>query len=307
MARGPTLSVVATPIGNLEDLSLRAARVLATAQLIAAEDTRSAHVLLRAVDSLAAMARMGAMAQHEANERTPTEPSSRRVISLFDGNEAERSAEVIAAIDAGQRVALISEAGTPLVSDPGGRLVHTAIAHGITIEVIPGPNAAIAALVASGISAERFLFLGFPPRDPGARQQLFGTLRNEPATMLLYEAPDRVGRTFADLAAAFGPDRRGSLSRELTKLYEEHVRGTLSELAQRYANEAPRGECTLVIKGGQAQVVEVDIEQQLRTLLAQGLGPKDAAARLMVLTGKPRRQLYQLALSLARGTTDETP
>jgi 16S rRNA (cytidine1402-2'-O)-methyltransferase len=303
MARGPTLSVVATPIGNLEDLSLRAARVLATAQLIAAEDTRSAHVLLRAVDSLATMARTGAMTQHGANE--PLEPSSRRVISLFDGNEAERSAEVIAAIDAGQRVALISEAGTPLVSDPGGRLVHTAIAHGITIEVIPGPNAAIAALVASGISAERFLFLGFPPREPGARQQLFGTLRNEPATMLLYEAPDRVGRTFADLAAAFGPDRRGSLSRELTKMYEEHVRGTLAELAQRYADEAPRGECTLVIEGGQAQAVEVDIEQQLRALLAQGLGPKDAAARLMVVTGKPRRQLYQLALSLARGTADE--
>ncbi len=298
MTRGPTLSVVATPIGNLEDLSLRAARVLATAQLIAAEDTRSAQVLLRAVDALAAMARSGA----GARACDGIEPHSRKVISLFDGNEAERSAEVIAAIDAGQRVALISEAGTPLVSDPGGRLVQAAIAHGITIEVIPGPNAAIAALVASGISAERFLFLGFPPRDPGARQQLFGTLRNEPATMLLYEAPDRVGRTCADLAAAFGPDRKASLSRELTKVYEEHVRGTLAELAARYADESPRGECTLVVEGGQAQLVEVDIEGQLRELLAQGLGPKDAAARLMVLTGKPRRQLYQLALSLARSS-----
>ena len=297
MTRGPTLSVVATPIGNLEDLSLRAARVLATAQLIAAEDTRSAQVLLRAVDALAAMARSGA-----TTARDGVEPSSRKLISLFDGNEAERSAEVIAAIDAGQRVALISEAGTPLVSDPGGRLVAAAIAHGITIEVIPGPNAAIAALVASGISAERFLFLGFPPRDPGARQQLFGTLRNEAATMLLYEAPDRVGRTCADLAAAFGPTRRASLSRELTKMYEEHVRGTLAELAERYAEQAPRGECTLVVEGGQAQLVEVDIEGQLRELLAQGLGPKDAAARLMVLTGKPRRQLYQLALSLARSS-----
>ena len=163
MSRGPTLSVVATPIGNLEDLSLRAARVLATAQLIAAEDTRSAQVLMRAVDALAAMARSG-------GAREDAEPRSRKIISLFDGNEAERSAEVIAAIDAGQRVALVSEAGTPLVSDPGGRLVQTAIAHGIFIEVIPGPNAAIAALVASGISAERFLFLGFPPREPGARQ-----------------------------------------------------------------------------------------------------------------------------------------
>ena len=295
MSRGPTLSVVATPIGNLEDLSLRAARVLATAQLIAAEDTRSAQVLMRAVDALAAMARSG-------GAREDVEPRSRKIISLFDGNEAERSAEVIAAIDAGQRVALISEAGTPLVSDPGGRLVQTAIAHGIFIEVIPGPNAAIAALVASGISAERFLFLGFPPREPGARQQLFGTLRNEAATMLLYEAPDRVGRTCADLAAAFGPTRRASLSRELTKMYEEHVRGTLAELAERYAVESPRGECTLVVEGGQAQLVEVDIEGQLRGLLAQGLGPKDAAARLMVLTGKPRRQLYQLALSLARGS-----
>ena len=124
MIRGPTLSIVATPIGNLEDLSLRAARVLANAQLIAAEDTRSAHVLLRAVDALAAMARSSAGA------RDGVEPSSRKVISLFDGNEAERSAEVLAAIDAGQRVALISEAGTPLVSDPGGRLVQAAIAMG---------------------------------------------------------------------------------------------------------------------------------------------------------------------------------
>jgi 16S rRNA (cytidine1402-2'-O)-methyltransferase len=287
--RRTTLSVVATPIGNLEDLSMRAARVLAGANLIAAEDTRSAQVLLRAVDSLVALS-------HAA-----TEPS-RRIVSLFDGNEVERSVEVLAAISAGQRVALISEAGTPLVSDPGGRLVQAAIAAGVTIEVIPGPNAAIAALVASGISAERFMFLGFPPREAGARQQLFGSLRHEVATMLLYEAPDRVGRTFADLALACGADRKASLSRELTKMYEDHVRGSLAELAQRYQHEAPRGECTIVVAGANASASEpaVDIEAQITHLLAQGLGPKDAAARLMVVTGKPRRQLYQLALSLAR-------
>jgi 16S rRNA (cytidine1402-2'-O)-methyltransferase len=131
-----------------------------------------------------------------------------------------------------------------------------------------------------------------------------GTLRAEPATMILYEAPDRVGATLADAAAAFGADRRASLGRELTKLHEEHVRGTLGELAARYAEAPPRGECTLVIAGGSSagSGEEVDIEAELRALLDAGVGPRDAAARLVVRTGKPRRVLYQFALALRRGT-----
>jgi len=277
-----TLFVVGTPIGNLEDLSLRAARVLREADVIAAEDTRSAKVLLAHADI------HGAVNPH------------RRVVSLFEGNEAVRSEALVAALAAGQKVAVISEAGMPGVSDPGARAVAAAVTSGAKIEVIPGPSASLAALVGSGLPSDRFLFLGFPPRETGARQELCGSLRDERATMIFYEAPDRVGATLADLAGALGADRRASLGRELTKLHEEHVRGTLGELAAKYADVPPRGECTLVVEGGTVAAAVIDIEAELRKLLAEGLGPRDAAARLVVVTGKPRRQLYQLALSLQR-------
>jgi 16S rRNA (cytidine1402-2'-O)-methyltransferase len=277
-----TLYIVGTPIGNLEDFSPRAARVLREADLVAAEDTRSAKTLLQHADVLGHV--------------NPV----RKVISYFEGNEAEREEEIFDALAQGRDVAVISEAGMPGISDPGSRAVAAAIEAGARVEVIPGPNAALAALVASGLPTDRFTFLGFPPRERGARQELFGTLRNEVATLVFYEAPDRVGATLADLAAAFGPERRASLGRELTKLHEEHVRGTLGEMAARYATEAPRGECTLVVQGGIVASVNVDIEAELTKLLESGLGPKDAAQRLVVVTGKPRRQLYQLALSLQR-------
>jgi 16S rRNA (cytidine1402-2'-O)-methyltransferase len=277
-----TLFIVGTPIGNLEDLSFRAARVLREADLIAAEDTRAARLLLSHVDA------------HGAPN------PGRKVVSNFDGNEAERSAQIAEALRGGRRVAVISEAGMPGISDPGSYAIAAAIAAGARVEVVPGASAALAALLGSGLPAERFLFVGFPPREPGARRALFGTLRAEPATMIFHEAPDRVGATLADAADAFGADRRASLGRELTKLHEEHVRGTVGELADRYAAAPPRGECTLVIAGGDAAVAPIDIEAELRALLAAGIGPKDAAARLVVKTGKPRRVLYQLALSLQR-------
>ncbi len=278
-----TLYVVGTPIGNLEDLSPRAARILREVELIAAEDTRAAKVLLAHADA--------------AGGANP----ARRVISCFEGNEAERAAELAEALRAGRRVAVISEAGMPGVSDPGARAVDAALAAGARVEVIPGPSAALAALVGSGLPSSRFTFLGFPPREAGARRELLGSLRGEVATMIFYEAPDRVAGTLADLAAALGGERRASLGRELTKLHEEHVRGTLAELAARYAGAAPRGECTLVVEGGApAAAGEVDVEAELRRLLEAGLGPRDAAARLVIVTGKPRRHLYQLALSLSR-------
>ena len=291
--RPPALVVVATPIGNLEDLSLRAIRVLRGAPIICAEDTRTARGLLRHVDGLGA-------------GPSAAGPVERRVMSLFDGNEQGRVAEVCAAIAGGTSVALISEAGTPGISDPGQRLIAAVIAAGLPVEVVPGPVAAIHALVASGLPTDAFLFLGFPPRETGARQVLLGGRRNEPATMVLYEAPDRVGATLADLVLAFGPERRASVGREMTKLFEEHARGNLAELAARYAEVAPRGECTIVVEGAAAGQAEtgasaIDLEAELAALLASGLGPKDAAARLVVRTGKPRRQLYQLALSLQRG------
>jgi 16S rRNA (cytidine1402-2'-O)-methyltransferase len=277
-----TLFIVGTPIGNLEDLSLRAARILREADLIAAEDTRAAKLLLAHADALGA-----------------SNPE-RRLISYFEGNEAARAGELVLALQGGRRVAVISCAGMPGVSDPGSYAITAAITAGARVEVVAGPSAALAALIGSGLPTERFTFLGFPPREPGARRALLGTLRAEPATMIFYEAPDRVGATLADAADAFGADRPASLGRELTKLYEEHVRGTIGELAARYAEVPPRGECTLVIAGATAALPAIDIEGELRALLASGLGPKDAAARLVVKTGKPRRVLYQLALSLQR-------
>jgi 16S rRNA (cytidine1402-2'-O)-methyltransferase len=281
-----TLYVVGTPIGNLEDLSPRAARVLREVELIAAEDTRAAKVLLAHADA--------------AGGVNP----ARRVVSSFEGNEAARAAELGLALRDGRRVAVISEAGMPGVSDPGARAVEAAIAAGARVEVIPGPSAALAALLATGLPAHRFTFRGFPPREAGARRELFGTLRTELGAMIFYEAPDRVAATLGDLAAALGAARRASLGRELTKLHEEHVRGTLAELAARYAEAPPRGECTLVVEGGAAGAADaaaaLDVEAELRRLLDAGLGPRDAAARLVIVTGKPRRHLYQLALSLQR-------
>lgn len=274
------LWVVATPIGNLEDMSYRAVRVLREADIVAAEDTRAARVLL---------------------DRHDIRPA--RLVSLFAGNEATRTEELCGALDQGRTVAMISQAGTPGISDPGERLVRAAAAAGARIEVIPGPVALIAALVASGLPAARFTFLGFPPRDAGARHRLFGSLRTEVATLILYESPERVPTTLDELARALGDDRPAALCRELTKRFEETVRAPLGELAARYRDAPPRGECTVVVRGAAAEAETLApeaIEAAMRELLAEGLSARDAAARLVLRTGKPRRQLYQLALSIKR-------
>lgn len=273
------LSVVGTPIGNLEDITYRAVRALREADVIAAEDTRAARRLL---------------ARYEI--------PAPRLVSLFEGNEAARAEEIVGELAGGKRVALVSEAGMPAISDPGERLVARAAAAGFRVEAVPGPVAAAAALSVAGLPATPFVFLGFPPRRPGARRQLFGQRRAEPATLVLHEAPDRVGATLADLAAALGEERPAALARELTKVHEEVARGTLGELASRYVGQAPRGECTIVVAGAPAGAREaaVDVEAELAALLDSGLGPKDAAARLVARTGRPRRELYQLALSLRR-------
>lgn len=275
------LHVVATPIGNLEDMTHRAVRVLGSVGVIAAEDTRSAAHLLR-----------------HFGIRGP------RVVSFFAGNEAARTQQLLAELESGRDVALISEAGTPGVSDPGERLIRAAVAAGVRVEVVPGPVAAVAALVGSGLPAQPFLFWGFPPRDAGARRALFGRLAGETSTLIFYESPERVADTLADLCEALGPGRPATLARELTKRYEEYVRGDLGALAARYRDQPPRGECTLVVKGSDqpapSSLSVEDVEERMRALLESGLGPKDAAARLVVATGKPRRQLYQLALSVKR-------
>ena len=273
-----TLFVVPTPIGHMEDMTLRAVRVLGEVQVIAAEDTRTARKL---------------MARHEI-----TGP---RVVSYFAGNEARREQELMTALAAGDDVAVISEAGMPSISDPGQRLIHAAAAAGVRVEVLPGPSAAVTALVGSGLGAERFLFAGFLPRETGKRRQDIAALARVPATLVLYEAPGRVARTLEELGGALGRDRQACVARELTKIHEEYVRGSLGELAARFGEEPPRGECVLVVAAADPDELpaQSDVEGEVRALLAGGASPRDIAARLTISTGIQKRKLYQLALALS--------
>src|SRR5262249_50576686 len=188
------------------------------------------------------------------------------------------------------------------VSDPGERLVARAVAAGVRIEPIPGPSAVIAALVVSGLPTERFLFVGFPPRPEGERQQAFARLHTLDATLVLYEAPPRVARTLADLAATLGASRRAVGARQLTKGDEGYWRGTLGEMAARYADEPRGGEVTLPVEGAPAGAAEetIDVESEIRTALAAGKSPKEIAAELALRTGKPRRAIYQLVIAMKR-------
>jgi 16S rRNA (cytidine1402-2'-O)-methyltransferase len=275
-----TLTVVATPLGDRRDLSPRAVAALREADLIVAEDTRSARRLLAEVG---------------AGGKAP-------VLSCFDANEGARAVEVAARLEEGANVALISEAGTPLVSDPGYRVVAAAIAAGARIVPVPGPSAVLAALVGAGLPTDRFLFLGFPPRKPGARRRLFESVRALPFTLVLYESPVRTAATLADLAAALGGDRAACVARELTKPYEEFVRGSLAALANRYEDARPLGEVTLVVagadEGSTAAVSDDDLVARAAELIAAGRSARDAADELAAETGRPRREVYRL---IARG------
>ena len=221
------LVLVSTPIGNLGDIPPRARQALANADLILCEDTRHSARLLSAI-----------------GVSVRTEP-------LHEYNEDQRIAPVLGMLRAGRRIALVSDAGTPLVSDPGYRLVRAAIAEGFPISAVPGPNAAVMALVLSGLPPQPFLFLGFPPPRSAARRATFGTLRSAEraglsATLIWHEAPHRLAETLADMAASFGP-RAAAVARELTKHFEEVRRGTLTDLAAHYAEHAARGEITVLV------------------------------------------------------------
>ena len=210
---------------------------------------------------------------------------------------------VVDRVQSGQVVALISEAGMPGVSDPGYLVIEHARQEKVLVEVLPGAVAAIVALVGSGLRTQPFSFYGFPPREASARRQFLGSLVSRPETLVFYESPRRVESTLVDMETAFGGERRAVLARELTKIHEEYACCTLSELRKRCEETPPRGECTLVVEGHAGELQEnapEDIERQVAALLEQGMSPKDIAGRLMLRTGKPRRQLYQLALSLAR-------
>jgi 16S rRNA (cytidine1402-2'-O)-methyltransferase len=270
------LAVVATPLGDARDLSPRAAETLRGADLIVAEDTRSARRLLGEIGA-----------------------ETKAILSCFDANEAARAAEVADRLAAGDTVALISEAGTPLISDPGYRVVAAAIAAGARIVPIPGPSAVLAALVGAGLPTDRFLFLGFPPRKSGARRRLFDSVRLLPYTLVLYESPLRAAATLADLAATLGEGRRACLARELTKPYEELVRDTLGALAARYQTDRPLGEVTLVVEGAPSdmpaeELDDAEILARAQSLIAGGESTGSVARTLAEITGRPRREIYAL-------------
>ena len=291
IVRSGTLFVVATPLGNAGDLSPRATAALRDADVIVAEDTRTARRLL---------------SENRCAVRATTGP----VISCYDANEAVRAGEVAALLAAGKNVALVSEAGTPLLSDPGFRVVAAAIAAGAPVVPIPGPSAVLAALVAAGLPTDRFVFLGFPPRKSGARRRLFQGVRALPFTLVLYESPLRTGATLEDLAAVLGADRRACVARELTKPYEEFVRDTLGALTDRYRETRPLGEVTLVVAGAPDGAVDEPLDDEelgarAEELLARGATARDVADTLAALTGRPRREVYRLVVAAGARHADE--
>ena len=259
------LVVCPTPIGNLEDVTLRVLAALREADVVACEDTRHTRVLLE---------RYGVSAT---------------LISYHEHNERARAAELVERMLGGEVVALVSDAGMPLVSDPGFPLVQGCVAAGLAVEVLPGPSAALTGLVASGLPSDAWRFVGFLPRKQGPLQTVFAS----PETVVAFESPRRVGASLAVLAS-LDPARPVAVCRELTKLHEEIVRGTAAELAERYASEDPRGEIVLVV-GGAPESAELDpaAVEAVRTLVESGARAKTAAKVVSELTGAPSNALYR--------------
>lgn len=271
-----TLCLVPTPIGNLSDISPRAQQALADADFIAAEDTR---VALRLLNHLGL---------------------KKPLVSYYEHNKEGSGPKIVARILTGQRCALVSDAGSPAISDPGEDLVRLCAEAGIPVTAIPGPCAAITALSISGLPTGRFCFEGFLSTNKKSRQAHLDGLRSETRTMIFYEAPHKLTATLADLSAVFGAERRISLCRELTKLHEEVLRTTLGEAAAYYAEHAPRGEFVLIVEGAAPlapeAVSEADALEAVRALIGQGLSRKDAVRRVSEQTGIPKNELYNAAV-----------
>jgi 16S rRNA (cytidine1402-2'-O)-methyltransferase len=271
------LDVVATPIGNLADLSARARAALEAADLVAAEDTRHTGTLLTACGI------------------------SRPLVSLHDYNERARVAGLIEQLQSGKVVALVSDAGTPLVSDPGYTLVRAAAAAGIEVRAIPGPSALTAALSIAGLPTDRFAFEGFLPATAAARRRALAELAHDPRTLVFFEAPHRIVEVLTDMVTAFSAERPAVIARELTKTYESIYRGTLGSLLQRATGDAnvQRGELVLIVGGAPAQDAMGDQQLLVRMmpLLAAELPPARAAAIAAKLTGVTRDAAYQAALA----------
>jgi len=268
------LWVVATPIGNLDDLSPRAAEVLRTVRIVAAEDTRHSAPLL---------ARVG---------------SGARMFALHDHNEREQSARIVEEILAGNDVALIADAGTPLISDPGFRLVRAVREAGCKVSPVPGPCAAIAALSVAGLPSDRFVFEGFLPAKSAARRERMSALVAEPRTLIFYESSHRIVESVADAIVVFGAEREAVLARELTKLFETVIAAPLREIAERLVADAnqQRGEFVLLVAGAGEDDADARLAEGKRvfTLLRDELAPAKAAKLAAAITGAPRKALYHV-------------
>jgi 16S rRNA (cytidine1402-2'-O)-methyltransferase len=271
------LVLVGTPIGNLGDLPPRAVEALSGADAICCEDTR----------------RTGRLLQHAGVPRRP-------LLVVNDHTEEDAVARVLDRLAVGERVAVVTDAGMPGISDPGERLVRAALDAGHAVEVVPGPSAAVTALVTSGLPAGRFVFEGFLPRKGSGRTERLAAVGGERRTVVLYEAPHRIARTLADLAVACGADRPVSIGRELTKLHEETWRGTLAGAVEWVAAREPRGEMVIVLAGAPEPraATAAQVDEALQAELDRGVSARDAAAAVAVALGVPKRSAYEAAVRL---------
>ena len=274
------LILAGTPIGRADDASPRLRELLGSAPVVAAEDTRRLKRLAADLDVQV----------------------TGRIVSYFEGNERERTPELVAAMTDGDDVLLVTDAGMPSVSDPGYRLVDAALAAGIDVTAVPGPSAVLTALALSGLPVDRFTFEGFAPRKQGERLRVLQALAAERRTMVFFESPHRTRTTLEAMAQVLGPDRPAALCRELTKTHEEVVRGGLAALVDWVdaQEHGVRGEVTLVVAGAEESAVELDadsIRARVRALEAEGASRKDAIARVVAETGMRRRVVYEAAHS----------
>lgn len=268
------LYVVATPIGHLGDITLRALTVLAQADVVACEDTRVSGLML---------AKYGI---------------KKPLLPYHDHNAEKQRPMILKRINAGESLVLISDAGMPLIADPGNKLVRACRESGHAVTVIPGANAALTALAGSGLPSDRFLFVGFLPSKSAMRKKAIGTLADVPVTLILYEAPQRLAATLADFAEIFGAERPTAVARELTKLFEETKRGTLGELAEFYGTHAAKGEITLIIGGAEKSETTVhDLDALLKKHLKKS-SLRDAVAAVSAMTGAKKSDVYAQALKL---------
>jgi 16S rRNA (cytidine1402-2'-O)-methyltransferase len=275
----PGLYFLATPIGTARDITLRALDVLASADVLAAEDTRS----LRRLMDIHAIPLDG-----------------RRIVAYHDHNGAAQRPRLLADLEAGRSVAYASEAGTPLIADPGYQLGRAVAEAGHLVTAAPGPSAVLAALAISGLATDSFFFAGFAPSSKGQRQTYLRSLAEVPGTLVFYESPNRVAKSLADMCAVFGPDREAVMARELTKKFEEVRRASLAVLAQEMAERSLKGEVVLLVARGAAVALDEDaLEAMLLSALSRS-SVKDAVKEVMDATGMPRRPIYQLALKLEK-------